>query len=355
MKILVVTPLVTPQIGGPALYATELSKVFGQEGHEVRIVSFSRGLPSGVRHAVCFLRVLFIGRTCDAVLVLDHFSVGFPAHVACVMLRKPLFVRVGGDFLWEHYVNRKRTRLPLPRFYSESPHLSVKEWCIRWAMRRVLQTATRVIFSTEWQRDIFLSPYGIPRDHSEVIENYFPAAESVHTRTGEIIWAGRMVYAKNLESLVRGFCRVRCLEDMKLLLIGDGPERGAVSRLINDLGVSKRVIMVPPMWESELAEKIAMSAALVLPSLTEVSSNTLARAVSAGTPFLTTKYIGWPEEGAEGVLVDPASESDIERGLGELCESNSQTRVGEEPRRRERARSWEEVARDFISIFSQTR
>ncbi len=50
------------------------------------------------------------------VVALDTYSVAFPAVLAAMLFRKKLVLRVGGDFLWEQYLERVK-----------KPKLSAKE------------------------------------------------------------------------------------------------------------------------------------------------------------------------------------------------------------------------------------
>jgi glycosyltransferase involved in cell wall biosynthesis len=104
-KILIATPIYPPQIGGPALYAKNFEREFRASGHEVFVADFGQFLkyPSGIRHLFYFFRVFKDMSRSDIILALDSFSAGLPAALASFLLKKPLILRLEGDFLWEHY------------------------------------------------------------------------------------------------------------------------------------------------------------------------------------------------------------------------------------------------------------
>ena len=120
LNILVATPLYPPQLGGPALYAKHLGGEFGQVGQKVRIVSFGHFLryPGGLRHLLYFFALLRHAPRSDIIFALDYTSVGFPAAMASLFLRKTLVIRVEGDSLWESFVERTRQDITLPEFYK---------------------------------------------------------------------------------------------------------------------------------------------------------------------------------------------------------------------------------------------
>lgn len=60
----------------------------------------------------------------------------------------------------------------------------------------------------------------------------------------QILWAGRMLALKNIDTIIRALKRVSRFQ-VKLTLIGDGPERTQLGLLVNKLGLSDRVEFQP--------------------------------------------------------------------------------------------------------------
>jgi len=82
-------------------------------------------------------------------------------------------VRVGGDFLWEEYIERTRESLFLSEFYLVKRNFSFKEKLIFRLTRFVCAHTDRVIFSTSWQKNIWSQVYNIDPSKIQVIENVF--------------------------------------------------------------------------------------------------------------------------------------------------------------------------------------
>src|SRR3989344_1294531 len=129
------------------------------------VYRISRRFPTGIRHILAFLRALPLVWRSDAVILLDHFSMGFPVSLATFICRRPYILRIGGDFLWESHVEMKRAQITLQAFY-ENLRPTNKERIIFYLARFVMRGAALIAFSTEWQRRIFLSPYGIEEDRT---------------------------------------------------------------------------------------------------------------------------------------------------------------------------------------------
>ncbi len=118
MRILILTPSAADGIGGPGNVTRVLSALWEAEGDEVAAVSFTsfeRSLPIGIRQFALFLRLLLFPRP-DAVLLLDPASTGPAGALYARLAGIPSVLRLGGDFLWETWTERRRN----PCFFLSS-------------------------------------------------------------------------------------------------------------------------------------------------------------------------------------------------------------------------------------------
>lgn len=351
-RVLIATPLYPPQLGGPAIYADNLAREFQSMGHRVLVRPFGGFLrwPVLVRHFLYFFSLWRDARKSDLIFALDYFSVGFPAAAAAIILRKPLVLRLEGDFLWEKFVERARKDVTLPIFYSKLQPLSRKERVIRslsgWAMRR----ASRVVFSSEWRRKMVIGVYGIPEEKTAIIRN---ARSDYRGRTPSsriVLWAGRMLYLKNLYRLIRAFSRIND-GAWELHLVGDGPEKGRLEKFLREEKI-KQVYIFPAIPRAKLLEKISSAAFFVLPSLSDVGPNVIADAVAAHTPFILTKESGYAELVEDtGILVNPLSERDIAEKLKVLMKESKGREYGVKLQSFSFLKTWPEVAQEWLRLF----
>ena len=176
MKILIATPLYPPDIGGPAQYAYNLEREFKALGHEVRVVKFSdvKSWPSGLRHLLYFFKILPSLRWADWCLTLDTFSVALPVTMAGSIFKKKTIIRIGGDFLWEGYVERTGNLVLLRNFYqTEIEKFNFKERIIFKLTHWILKRANFIAFNTDWQRQIWQKPYQLDLSKTGIVENYY--------------------------------------------------------------------------------------------------------------------------------------------------------------------------------------
>jgi hypothetical protein len=82
-----------------------------------------------------------------------------------------------------------------------------------------------------------------------------------------LLWAGRMLSWKRVDTLVRAFALLRQrTAEVHLTLIGDGPRRGQLERLARRLGVEGAVEFHPAMPAPRILEWMRSSHVYVLPS-----------------------------------------------------------------------------------------
>ena len=378
MKILIATPLWPPELGGPANYAKNLAKEFVSAGHEVGIVSFAKEIsrtspqdlklvsfvslkfPSGLRHFLFFCKLLPKLYKADLCFLLDSFSAGLPAASACLILRKPLILRVEGDFLWESFVERTRRDVILRKFYEDAPHLSLRERLIKRVTGWVLKKADRLVFSSDWRRAMVLRAQRVSFEKTIIIQNVWPTVlglalnmSKAKPRTKTILWAGRMLYLKNLQRLIRAFVKVND-GSYELHFVGEGSERKSLELQVKSLKLDDTVRFLGPLPREELLEKISSSAFLILPSLSDVGPNIIAEAVSAGTPFIITRESGYAEYMKDwGLLVDPLDEDDLAAKIKILMDDQKRREYQKRLESFISYRDWKEAAQDWLGLFAK--
>lgn len=117
---------------------------------------------------------------------------------------------------------------------------------------------------------------------------------------------GRLVECKNYPNLIRGFALfAKLAPNVKLALVGDGPDRIAIEELIEELNISDQVMLLGR--RNDVPDLIRAFDVFVLPSFREGLSNTVLEAMSCGKPVVVTRVGGNPEivdEGRTGFMYD---------------------------------------------------
>ena len=100
---------------------------------------------------------------------------------------------------------------------------------------------------------------------------------------------------------------MRLLDNVDLIIVGEGPQHGALQGQIDRLGLGDRVRLLGPRPHGELALYYGAADAMVLASSREGWANVLLEAMACGTPVVASRIPGNPEvvRAAEaGLIVD---------------------------------------------------
>lgn len=351
MRILIVTPLVPPEPGGPSYYSVSLKEALERAGHTVDLIAFKevRQYASGVRHIIFFYKVLLRALSADALIVLDTVSVALPAVVAGWTLGKKTIIRTGGDFVWEAYVERTGEKVKLSEFYTKLRALTRRERLLVGLQKYVVfRLAHTIVFSTAWQRDIWRKPYAISDTKTAIVENVHDQSrictsdersgtdlarscdeknKTVQTPT-VFLWVGRDLVLKNVDTLCAVFDHVK--------------ERYPQMEL-------KVCTNVP---REEIVMEFRTARCLVLPSVSEVSPNIVFEALAHGVPVICTADTGIREHVPTGVMfADTCDEDALARSLLDMCDPSTYLSVREAARTPLPARTYDTVAKEMLNIL----
>ena len=109
-----------------------------------------------------------------------------------------------------------------------------------------------------------------------------------------VVGVGRLTVQKDFETLIRAFDVVRRTWNARLLILGEGPERGRLESLVSELEIEEKVDMpgfVHPPWPL-----MAQASVLAMSSRWEGWPNVLMEALALGVPVVSTDCPTGPAE-----------------------------------------------------------
>lgn len=120
--------------------------------------------------------------------------------------------------------------------------------------------------------------------------------EAVRAKLGlegyTLLSVGRLNEVKGHDIIVKALTR---LPGVTLMIAGDGPDRGKLAALAQELGVADRVRLLGPVPQTELRTYYGAADLLVLASSREGWANVLLESMACGTPVVATSICGTPE------------------------------------------------------------
>ncbi len=321
MRILIVTGIFPPDIGGPATYVPQIAEGLAQRGHAVTVVTLSDRLDheDGVypfqvirlprrafkpwRMGRTVLVLLRLGRRADVLFV---NGLALESVLANFVLRKPLVMKVVGDLAWERATGRGWTADDFETFQKRRYGLRVEllKALRSWWTRR----ADRVIVPSRYLAR-WVAGWGVPKDKLVVIYNAVEPVDRVKPLPVPLktpvkaITVGRLVPWKRVDGLIEA---LREIPELGLVIVGDGPERPRLERIVQELGISDRVYFAGQRSKTETLSLMAACDFFVLNSTYEGHPHAVLEAMALGLPVVATAVGGTPEvvrDGETGVLV----------------------------------------------------
>jgi len=127
-----------------------------------------------------------------------------------------------------------------------------------------------------------------------------------------VLYAGRLRSRKAVVVLVRAFAEVAAaVPEARLVVAGDGEQRGAIEREVARLGLAGRTELLGAVPRAEVTARLARAVVFCLPSIYEGLPLAILEAMAAGVAVVTTAVSGHPDaivDGESGWLV-PAEDS----------------------------------------------
>jgi L-malate glycosyltransferase len=342
-----------PTYGGSGVVATELGIELAARGHEVHFISYAMPIRlTGASERIFFHEVevttypLFdhppytlalatkMGEVAEqASLDLLHVHYAIPHSVSALLARMmaaprrlPFITTLHGTDIT--LVGSDRSYLPITKFSIEQ--------------------SDGVTAISNYLRDRTLREFEIKKP-IEVIPNFvncelYKKSDDAKARAklapgGEpiVMHLSNFRPVKRLTDVVEIFALIREKMPAKLLLIGDGPDRGAAEYIVRKKKISKDVHFLGK--QDRVHEKLGLADVFLLPSDEESFGLAALEAMACEVPVVATNVGGLPEvvnHGVDGYLFEPRdvhtaakyaleilSRPDRGRMMGEMARANA--------------------------------
>ena len=305
-----------PTFGGSGVVATELGKALALKGHQIHFITYSQPVRLGsFRENIFYHEVslsdypLFDFQPYETILTskivdvvkyekLDvlHVHYAIPHASAAYMAREilktqgitiPFITTLHGTDIT--LVGKDPSFEPVISFcLNQSDEVT--------AVSESLKTDTLAHFNTN--RNIHVIPNFIavqetfPEVDLEVREKYASANEKI------ICHISNFRKVKRIEDVVRVFANLLQKMEVKLILVGDGPERSLAEKMARDLKICQHILFVGKVRDTSPVLKI--SDLFLLPSETESFGLAALEAMALGVPVVSSNTGGIPEVNLHG-------------------------------------------------------
>lgn len=311
-----------PTYGGSGVVATELGQELASRGHEVHFISYAPPIrmnpndphiffhevdissyplfdhsPYTLTLATKMLEV-FESESLDILHV--HYAIphSVSAHLARAMAaprRLPFITTLHGTDIT--LVGSNRSFLPITRFSIEQSNGAT-------AISHYLHKQTLKEFDIK--RPIEVIPNFVNCDLYTRTPDLELRAKWAPNREPILMHLSNFRPVKRVTDAVEIFALVRAKMPAKLILIGDGPDRGAAEYLVRKKKLQKDVCFLGK--QDQVYQKLSVADLFLLPSQLESFGLAALEAMACEVPVIATNVGGVPEvveHGIDGFLVHP--------------------------------------------------
>ena len=335
-KLFVASGIFHPEPGGPATYLKTLLPALQELGWELRVLTFGEDCPDRYPYPVTRIKRQQLP------LRYSRYALATRAHIAWADLvyaqtidlplwgahKRPRVIKIVGDQAWERCV--RKGWIP--------PEISIDEFQgfagnarVRWQKRartRQIRAMDAVIVPSQYLERLATS-WGVEPAKIRVIHNALsppPPCRSRADLRAELGWpdgptlitVARLQPWKGIDHLIAALSD---LAEMRLIVVGDGPDRSRLEALARPLG--DRVVFTGQLPARAAHRLMAAADGLALYSGYEGLSHTLLESLHLGTPVLASDKGGNSEiinHGVNGLLVPHVDAGALRSGIQQLMQ-----------------------------------
>lgn len=330
MKILLISGIYRPDVGGPATFIPTLASNLLKQGHQVNVLTLRNKINLPVTEPWNMFYVLrdqfiLIRFVLTVIAILKQtkkvdviFANGLHQETAVALSFRRVYsvAKIVGDPVWERAFNNNQTNLTVQQFnkFKLPKNLEIQRSFLKWSLNKFnsitcpSRELCEIVKNWQVDRPVFWVANGV-----EI------PSQKESTKSFDVICVSRLVKWKNLDTLMRA-CK---LAKLRLAIVGSGPEEKELKALAKEIDLD--VKFLGQLEKNEVIQVLSQSKVFALLSDYEGLSFSLLQAMSIGLPSVVSKIDGNTdviENGIEGFTVDQNNFEQISKCLLDLIQNN---------------------------------
>jgi len=330
MRIVFLTGIWPPDVGGPATHGPEFSRFLVERGHDVTVITMGDGEPEvrpcevvvvsrGSRFPVRYGKVAAIAaqraRSADVIYATATYAA---ASFASTVSRTPLVAKLVSDSAYERARRYGLFDGTLEEFQEPA---SARVEALKRARTQALRRARSIVVPSAYLAAL-AGRWGLERSLIGVLPNPAPEIDVTPARLsrGTFVFVGRLTRQKALEVAIEAVGRVPA---SSLVVIGDGPDRERLEAHARASRAAGRIEFTGALPRHEALAVVAGAEAALLTSAWENFPHSAVEALAAGVPVVSTAVGGVPEivrDEVNGLLVPVGDVGAVAGALVRLLE-----------------------------------
>lgn len=315
MKIAIVC---YPTFGGSGVVATELGLELARRGHEIHFITYRQPVRLALLNPNVFYHEVNVpeyalfhyqpyelalsSKLVDMVklykieLMHVHYAIphAYAGYMAKQMLKDegidiPMVTTLHGTDI---------TLVGSHPFYKSAVTFSINQSDFVTSVSESLKRDTLKLFKIKKEIEVIPNFIELEKNHED---SSIPCRRSVMANANQKILThiSNFRKVKRIPDVIEIFYKVQQKLDVKLMMVGDGPEKEKAEQLCEKLGISNKVIFFGN--SSEVDQILSYTDLFLLPSETESFGLAALEAMAWGVPVISSNSGGLPEVNFEGV------------------------------------------------------
>lgn len=192
--------------------------------------------------------------------------------------------------------------------------------------------ASRCIAVSHYLKNVLSRDFGFKTDKINVVRCGVDTEKIIFREqkqfTSTIVCVARLEKIKGVDILIQACKRIKDRSvKFECLIVGDGPERLSLSKLIDSLGLGQHIHLLGQMTQNKVFSVISSNADIfVLPSRSESVGVAIMEAMAYGVPAIGPRIYGVPElidDGRFGLLFQVGNDSDLADKICKLLDDGA--------------------------------
>lgn len=332
MKIVIATPLYTPEIVEPAPYVKKISELLRQK-YKITIVAYTnnqdniqgtkllavkKNQPTVFRLLKYTLSLLRATYGAQAIYVPNGIASSLPATIISFLTRTPLIIKVTNDEAWERATQLGLTNQNLDEFL-DNPKTNTKIQIIISLQGFILRRARVITASSLYLKNIIINKYKISKD--KIVVNYNPTHTKeilpfpAKTIPFQIVAPAEFATQDDIKKIIRSVAVLKeRYKDIKLVIIGKIVNEKELKSFAQKLNIDKYVDFLGDVSQAEKWYSIKTSAVQIINRENKTHPDIVLDGFITNTPTIATNVEGINEaiiDNQSGILIEPNNEQQL--------------------------------------------
>ena len=237
--------------------------------------------------------------------------------------------------------------------------------------KRDMENADAIASEGELQTKEIIDLFGVPREKIfylpngvdlDIIEQYLKnsqlSKEDYNLQDADLVLinVNRLAPNKGVPYLIESLKILNEELNVKLIMVGSGPEEGKIKKKINDLELQDKVLHFKNISDEKMFQLFTLADVSVTPTLYEGLPTVVLEAMACGKPIVASNVSEIPQvvkHGVNGFLVPPANSKAIADAVLKIYDRNLFMKMGKASKKIVKNYDWSKIAKMAIKKYEE--